>query len=231
MSDKPILFSAPMTRALLGGTKTQTRRVIMPQPKRFTPEYERQWHANAIPSGRHEGRPREWTWWEGPPHGQSLYHRADVAYAPGDRLWVRESWSHTGQGVWTIASARMSGRGGAIYAADARAEGVKFWPSIHMPREFSRLTLIVEAVKVERLQEISEADARKEGPRPLPMQSEDDPSAWWEVEPGLHQGRSARDSFRKLWNSINGPDAWAANPWVAAYSFRLIPANIDQVKP
>lgn len=219
MADKPILFSAPMIRALLGGTKTQTRRVIMPQPKRFTPEYERQWHANAIPSGRHEGRPREWTWWEGPPHGQSLYHRADVAYAPGDRLWVREAWAGLAK-MGDIPPRDWRPGSPVQYLAGPHVAGE--WghgrPGIHMPRWASRLTLIVEDVKVERLQDISRGDAMLEG---CPF-------------PNMAIGPNPRDWFRELWDSINGDRpgcTWADNPWVAAYTFRVIRANIDQVQP
>jgi hypothetical protein len=99
-----------------------------------------------------------------------------------------------------------------------------------MPREFSRLTLIVTDVRVQRLQDISEDDAKAEGAQVLPLQDANDPSAWWQIEPGVHQGRTPRASFRKLWDSINSSDAWAANPWVVAVTFKTIRANIDSAE-
>jgi len=89
----------------------------------------------------------------------------------------------------------------------------KLRPSIFMPREFSRLTLIVECVKVERLQDISEADAITEGVGLCAAHEA--------------QGATARELFKHLWNSINGADSWEANLWVLAISFSVVKANID----
>lgn len=180
MTDRPIIFSAPMIRALLDGRKTQTRRILKPQPQ-----------DNGIYADIREAKKA-------------------LRWLSGDRLWVRESWSHSRDGVWSISDARLCGPSGAIYAADGH-EHVKWFPSIHMPREFSRLTLIVESVKVERLQAMNRGDAMEEG---CPF-------------PNMAKGENPLHWFRDLWESINGADSWDANPWVCAISFRTVKANID----
>lgn len=197
MGERPILFSGPMVRAILDGRKTQTRRVL----KGIEDLGDGRFHLfNA--------------------HGGCFgVAEADIptealnypAYEVGDRLWVRETWTHTGDGVWTIANARMALNGRVSYRADGEIAGAKYWPSIHMPREFSRITLEVTGVKVERLQDISESDAEAEG---CAGGYNDDASGY----------RPAVGDFADLWNSINGPGAWEANPWVVAISFRVSPA-------
>jgi len=167
----------------------------------------------------------------------------------GDRLWVRES------GYERPERSPQMMRDGAdtwerfYYRADMDAgerEMLKGWgfksrPSIHMPRWASRLTLIVSAVKVERLQEISEGDVEAEG---LARLSKDGGRVYkWGVpdSDGLPGGddhgwhwidwcRNPRDAFRFLWNEINGPDAWSANPWVVALTFTVHRCNIDRMK-
>lgn len=144
---------------------------------------------------------------------------------PGDRVWCRETWTHTGQGVWSIENARMSGRGGVRYRADHEILGARYFPSIFLPREFSRLTLYVSEVRVQRLQDISEADADAE------CFAGDFPT---NVLPDLFPG-SAEDwghltmsqCYARLWEHINGPGSWAENPWVAAYTFVPRLGNID----
>jgi len=208
MTDKPILFSATMVRALLDGRKTQTRRVI--KDRGDLPQF---------CAGRYDDRndPSNYGW-EDCERGEWIT-LDQFPRAIGDRLWVRENLARqkTDQGV-----------GYKTYAAD----GAKVWPltewynkrssipSIHMPRCDSRLTLIVTDVRVQRLQEISNEDAIAEGIKP-------------HVHAFTGYGDQAGimmapyDSFKSLWNSIKGPEAWDANPWVAAYSFRVIRANID----
>ena len=97
-------------------------------------------------------------------------------------------------------------------------------PSIHMPRWASRITLEITDIRVERLQEISEDDAKAEGVEPWVIGD-----GWREyglppdVEAaGTHPLRSARDSFASLWESINGPGSWKANPWVWVIEFRRV---------
>lgn len=171
MDDRPILFSAPMVRALLNGTKTQTRRVV----KRFE-----------VRAGMPE------------PEMQSLLRCCPYG-APGDRLWVRETFMDLGACY--------------LYRADAGAEaeralaapGQPWKPAIHMPRAASRISLEVTGVRVERLQDISEADVQAEGCTGSPL------------------GHAADAMlYPKLWDSINGPGAWERNPFVWVVEFRRI---------
>lgn len=206
MADKPIIFSAPMVRALLEGRKTQTRRIIKPQPE-------------VAENG-------SWRW--NPPRGVSagshITSLPDVlarwgTFAPGDRLYVREAWTARMTHGWTIADARSRMcQEEILYRADGHDSIDGWWPSIHMPREFSRLTLTVTDVRVQRLQDISEADAMAEGVDAVTM--DDVPR---------QAAMSRRSDFAALWNSLHGPEAWDANPWVAAYTFTVQHKNIDQI--
>lgn len=204
MSDKPIIFSAPMVRALLEGRKTQTRRVVR-QPD--------------VDAGQHWHRyPAGWFMID-----EDDAYLAKTPYQTGDRLYVREAHKLIDRccdyrADWPEATQRM----------------FRWRPSIHMPRWASRLTLTVTDVRVQRLQEISEADAMAEGgvgengEEPCGEGYRD---AFW-VNHGQAHGKSfstARDSFRDLWNSLHGPEAWDANPWVAAYTFRPVLGNIDML--
>jgi len=213
MGERPILFSGPMVRAIIDGRKTQTRRVLKPQPpmcvtRLIGPETYR-----PVALDRHgdecEGKPVFGVYDENGEFGTSL------RFAPGDRLWVRETWTHTGDGVWTIANARMALNGCVSYHADGPIKGAKYWPSIHMPREFSRLTLEVTGVKVERLQDTTDEDAIAEGVGPLchPLGRTD---LQWVGTPDVCKAPAR--AFADLWTGINGPGSWAANPWVVAIS-------------
>jgi hypothetical protein len=195
MKERPILFSAPMVRALLSGTKTQTRRVVKPQP--YADE-----QGNACWNGSNFGQDGR-----GPlfrslasPVPSSRTKRVHCPYgAPGDRLWVRETWCSLTTGF--------------AYAADpiwSRAPGERWRPSIHMPRAASRITLEITGVRVERLQDISEPDAQAEGCALECMTPTGDDSGSAIHGPG---------GYRALWESINGPGSWEANPWVWVVEF------------
>ncbi len=200
MKERPILFSAPMVRALLDGSKTQTRRVAM--------------HTVCgvrVPRFATDGAPEVSTC----PYG-----------VPGDRLWVRESaWLY---GQWWKDGFTKSGRQRWTFAMSfgqkvryerpldheltyqgSEYPGYAFRPSIHLPRWASRLTLEITDVRVERLQDISEDDARAEGCA-LP------PSVNEQASRTLH-----RVEYFKLWESLNAARGygWDANPWVWVVSF------------
>lgn len=208
MADRPILFSAPMVRALLDGRKTQTRRILKPQPTSHV------WrHGWSLEDGA--------TW-------SDKTTTRKIPFWAGDRLWVREAfrgskgydtypprgWSH-----WPVHYEAD----GAPDPRDELEMNGRLRPGIHMPRWASRLTLIVTDVRVEQLQEISEADAIAEG-------VERDSDGWRDyLMPQTQCCASATDSYRTLWDSINGAGAWEANPWVAAYTFRVIKENIDRI--
>lgn len=212
MVDRPIIFSAPMVRALLDGRKTQTRRVLkVPMTHRIDDE----------------GIIWAWTDW-----GEDMM---PYPYAHGDRLWVREAW-HTSKAYDDLPPRDMGGEEPILYVADDRLR-TNGWSSADwregryrharfMPRWASRRTLIVTDVRVQRLQDISEADAVAEGIEGDPV------NAWrcYQPEPkGQTHWACPRESFRTLWNSLRGPDAWDANPWVCALSFTVHRGNIDQM--
>lgn len=198
MADRPIIFSRPMIHALLAGRKTQTRRVLKPQP----------------PSGcaciePHSTFPNEWV----PYCGGDPQHSIAVPYAAGDRLWVRETWNEYPEGV--------------DFAADLAEVSLKQagpWRSpIHLPRAYSRLTLTVTQVRVERLQMITADDATEEGVHDTDFYDR----AEHKVSGGAPYAPE-RLAFADLWNSIHGPDAWDANPWVVALTFGVVERNIDE---
>lgn len=199
MTYRPILFSAPMVRALLEGRKTQTRRIIKKQAA-----------LDAISVF-------------GPNH-LLLPGNADlIRCAVGDRLWVREACAIVGSVDPGFVLYRADG-----YEAECKRHGfdspfppeseVRWRSAIHMPRWASRLNLEVIDVRVERLQNITEEDAKAEGCNP------DDSS----LNP--NDIGPARQVFGNLWDNINGPGAWDKNPWIAAYTFLVISCNIDQIE-
>jgi hypothetical protein len=189
--ERPILFSGPMVRAILAGRKTQTRRVVKPQPRgdgiTTINEAPGWWDVAILPGGFDNG-------------GCMPIAEIKCPYGqPGDRLWVRETFAPN-----------YFDTGGTAYRAEWRQYidgicGEPAWkPSTHMPRRFSRITLEITDVRVERLQEISEADAIAEGAQC----------------PGVPASLTDRGAFAKLWNKINGPFAWDDNPWVWVVAFR-----------
>lgn len=215
MADRPIIFSAPMVQALLAGRKTQTRRVLKPQPTIF-PSL-----APSFSWGKFFGMwPDDWFG-----HGNEI--DGALPYAPGDRLWVRETWRTDVE--WDDCPPREFDASDAIhYEADAEQRlslwGDPFYPGrtrspIHMPRWVSRLTIVVSDVRVQRVQEITPADAIAEGCPPYANSQTID-----------CETPNPRDDFRGIWNSIHGPDAWDANPWVAAITFTVHKCNIDQME-
>jgi hypothetical protein len=198
MKERPILFSAPMVRAILSGTKTMTRRIVKPQPRQ-----------EPITNGSADGT---YTMW---PNDDACLEWADViadpiyyaqagfcSYgAPGDRLWVRETWQESDRGVH--------------FRADTDIMPGTWRPSIFMPRWASRITLEIADVRVERVQDISEEDAQAEGVQVTPghlsrpIGSKEQPTPY-----------SHRQAFAALWDTINGKRApWDSNPWVWVVSF------------
>ncbi len=208
--ERPILFSGPMIRAILDGRKTQTRRVVKPQPPADHP-----FPQPCVNDGY---------WWN-----DSKDDHDDVSFwptystclpcpygKPGDRLWVREAWAVVPHVTDNGPKHRAKGDGtGVTWRADwnANPSGFKWKPSIHMPRWASRITLEITGVRVERLGDISEADAIAEG---CGVYSEGE---WLNhVECGITRVQR----FHELWESINGPESWAANPWVWVIEFQKV---------
>ena len=236
--EKPILLSAPMVQAITDGSKSQTRRVVKLKSHHTIEE-------------RDDGKPWPWMYdsdrdadhWLPCPYGQ-----------PGDRLWVRETFS----GPWCMEA--QDGSAAAPPSKWGESSRIWYWadgdptygdwtrprPSIHMPRWASRITLEVTGVRVERLQDISEADAKAEGCDRL---DDDEPGYIHRDEPDWKlcprcggtrlytafgsNGGALPDTdceecntyvkrYRRLWESINGVGSWDANPWVWVVEFRRI---------
>jgi hypothetical protein len=230
--DKPILFSAPMVRALLAGTKTQTRRILndVPPPPSMDAIHSRHVALHPAPyfdsycSERKtalnpRGKSQVWCWWTRDDRaGDSI----QVRWKPGDRLWVREAWRTESSAYDDLKPADMDADYTVLYDADAdwklnKSTG-RSRVSIHMPRWASRLTLLVTDVRVERLHDISEDDAKAEGC-----------SAGGWVDENDVGSSSYVEGYARLWNTINGPGAWEANPWIVALTFKVIRGNIDEV--
>lgn len=202
MKERPILFSAPMVRAILSGTKTQTRRVVKGSEKwppcviRPTAELGRDNTVMGVCARRGTYGPTIKS-----PYG-----------GLGDGLWVREAWA-------CLDSHKHPGARLAFRADTEDGERVRVdapWvPSIHMPRWASRLDLEVTGVRVERLQDINEADAIAEG-------LSEQPGGGWGLPDGSHyHGADPRISYWSLWEAINGRDSVEANPWVWAVQFKV----------
>lgn len=243
---RPILFSGPMVRAILDGRKTQTRRVLRDQPQPSEPVG----GGVCDPVGLAE---HPYCWLNGYDGSIQRIMKHPPRILPGDLLWVREQWrlhkewDHLRPSQIDPDAGTFPPRWNIQYVADQPS---LVWDSrlragMHMPRWASRIDLRVTDVRVQRLQDISEADAIAEGIAPLFTDDEKrtvvglDPDknyGWtnylWHglaLEPEPETADAAysscadpRASFRSLWLSINGPDAWDANPWVAVYSFERV---------
>jgi hypothetical protein len=235
MRDVAMLYSAPMVRALLEGRKTKTRRLIKWQgPKGFPHSF-----AHAIVDNP-AGVQRLLVPYNHPddadlPWGESGYHRHYGSADPGDRIWVKETWSHSGDGVFEISQARMAaGNGRVIYRADGADEfpHAKYWPSIFMPKEFSRLTLHVTAVRVERLLSVTEEEAIAEGVEMVePHLGAVGGWTFYTTPPEPNSAWStARDSYLDLMESLHGKAIKTINPWVTVTTFEVERCNIVQAR-
>lgn len=220
MKERPILFKGEMVRAILEGRKTQTRRVAEIHDG-FMPT----WEYGRIKSKHpHQGKFGAFI------QRDSLNGRKELDIlpsdygAPGDRLWVKETFKHIGNKCESSTPERVSAT--VVYQSDGetrecgnyecftKAPREKWWnetraiwkPSIFMRREFSRINLEITAVRVERLQDISAQDARAEGVRGHDNQVD----------------ANAIGRYRELWESINGKESWAANPWVWVIEFKKL---------
>ena len=192
--EHPILFSGEMVRAIMEGRKTQTRRVIKPQPNDIR-------ESPFVKSGIEDT------------HGYEIKRK----YAPGDRLWVRETWhKHSDDDDFCT--------GEIHYRATEICVGTKWIPSIFMPRWASRITLEVVNVRVERVQDICFEDCLSEG---CDSGFEHYDGSCNHIEDGSccqgwHYG--SKWNFRYLWDSINAKRGygWDANPWVWVIEFRRV---------
>ncbi|EML9403879.1 TPA: hypothetical protein ACNVSR_002989 [Klebsiella pneumoniae] len=234
MKERGMIFNGEMVRAILDGRKTQTRRIMAPQP---ADDIERGIFPNPEAIGwksslRHK-------------HGSTTAHFCHYG-KPGDRIWVRETWgvvSHAfsddglmidwvpdrpATAIHEMPFGNGYYSGYAIYAADGDftwgdddgyEDGRSCWkPSIHMPRAASRILLEITDVRAERLNTISEEDARAEGiiDGGCLNCGEPEPCGCANPEP------DATDAFAYLWQSIYGQESWNANPWVWVIEFKRV---------
>ena len=236
MTDRGILFSTPMVRAILAGTKTQTRRIVKLKDHKL-PLAMGYWCDGADGAGKCvDPNGPVWSFGRrvpGDPHNMYVHERVGCPYGqPGDRLWVREEHHLSGfaqeidgravadaddvdepeigchyhaDGAYRVV--RLSKREGRLLAARKADRGRKMLGRF-LYKSCARVWLEITGVRVERLQEISEGDAYAEG-----------------VTTGAYSGgdnRDGRRAFIMLWESINGPGSWAANPWVWCLNFRMV---------
>jgi hypothetical protein len=213
MNERPILFSGERVRAILSGVMTQTRRVC-----KATNQNQTDIMAAAIMDdmmGADDGT-----------HELAAWEQMRCPYGePGDRLWVREThfearkWRHA---PLFAAAPDFMYRADYEYREELRSViGCHHWmPSIFMKREASRITLEIVSVRVERLQNISEADALAEGIKPVQM-----PTGEVMYDDYLERGAMVArpvSSYASLWASINGPGSWGANPFVWVVEFKRL---------
>jgi hypothetical protein len=231
MKARPIIMRGDMVRATLDHRKkSQTRREIKPQPYEPDMDLTEILCQGKVHYRRPAGHPMieeaatapgysTRTGWAG------LLTRCPFGQ-PGDRLWVRETWnkhggvlSYRADGDWIKDFKREHDRNNP--AAVLEAQLLKWVPSIHMPRWASRLTLEITAIRIERLQDITEEDAKAEGstlacwfgdrsfPRKVPMQEIGD---LWSYKTG----------FANLWESVSGAGSWDKNPWVWVINYKVV---------
>jgi hypothetical protein len=220
MVDLPIPFKGPMVRAIIEGRKMKTRRILSGAVSSHPPYVANYKEGSCAVYEDADG---------------CVWGFAGVAGARvGDRLWVREAWRSV-IGYDDRAPRDIPEGTPVCYEADGSQppgwEWGRYRHGMFMPRWASRITLIVESVKVERLQDISEEDAiaegvsdtgRRDGAPYQHFKVIGFPEAGMEHEP--------IPVFSNLWEAINGPGSWKANPWVAAISFRVGCGNIDSDK-
>lgn len=202
IKERPILFSAPMVRAILAGQKTQTRRAVKPQA--ITPSLltEGAWKDAST------GKPVRC------PYGE-----------PGDRLWVREAFAHY---YHDNSEPPFRSPDDVAYKADEFKPDEYVYgtwkPSIHMPRWASRILLEIVSVRVERLQDISESDCWEEGIEEVMHDFDELGQAQMAKRLGCCID-DAKPLYAQLWESINGAGSWDANPWVWVVEFKRVEAE------
>lgn len=218
MAEKPIIFSGQMVRSILGGRKTQTRRVVKPQPEQslgvdvgWIPPDDRDPFSDNV-------RPGQWTCFSGMNVGEYGGGPFEVDWdrgytcpygTPGSYLWVRETW-RLGEAPYDCGDTSVH------YRADQdECAGGPWRPSIYMPRWASRITLRITDVRVERVQDVDAYDAVAEGCGVHPVSRDKQQS--WEDE--------VFEEFTAMWESFNGSRggcSWDGNPWCWVLSFEVV---------
>lgn len=227
--ERPILFSGPMIRALLDGSKTQTRRAIRGQHR--WPADGEIVEASATNEVGHQTVGHSGRWLDDGDPDDDKAIRCPYG-VPGDRLWVREAWAYVGPGSGSDLPSYVDERArpenhqtaNCWYAATC-AHSIRWTPSIFMPRWASRITLEVVSVRVERLQQISEADAIAEGAKLIYQPSDTAPNKntrSFDVDGASLNAPTAAEAYALLWDWINGTGSWDSNPFIWVIEFRRI---------
>lgn len=222
MKERPVIFNGEMVSAILDGRKTQTRRIVSRSADIESISTHLDWvHSGAY--GTHRPSDKEYANKAESLKTSGLHAFRDAngklfgLHCPfgytGDRLWVRETFMDlTGTGIEATTGkfegfAYRADTPAGSYGDEVRKEyGLKWTPSLHMPRKACRILLEITAVRVERLNDISDGDAIREGCNAAAMRS----------------GDCVADVFARLWSSIYGGDSWNANPWVWVIEFRRV---------
>ncbi|CAM8502773.1 hypothetical protein KVG90_21635 [Klebsiella pneumoniae] len=229
MRERPIIFNADMVRAVLDGRKTQTRRMLTPHHLKMIDAAASSGECHPLESGRQHA------------NSQSYYREWCPFGAVDDRLWVRETFCPVNDDgeKWIDyrATPRFEQSHPAGWDCEPKdPEALKWRPSIHMPCWASRITLEITGVRVERLQDISEVDAKAEGLAEITKDgslfkfgipdrdgypgTDDRGWPWHEWE------RSPIGAYSKLWQSIYSADSWQANPWVWVIEFKRVEGEL-----
>lgn len=201
IKERPILFQTEMVKAILEGRKTQTRRKIQ----------------TIFSDVCEKDNGQKWPWWSDE-YGDDFWMLCKYG-KPGDLLWVRETWGKPYLEE-DLATCKY------LYKADwneinqvkQALVGERWKPSIHLPKSASRIWLMIEDIRVERVQEISEEDAILEGIEKVELDSQ---PKWKRYDEGFCT-MYPTISFKSLWHSINGEESWNSNPWVWVIKFRVL---------
>ncbi|MBZ1846738.1 hypothetical protein KFB38_23410 [Klebsiella pneumoniae] len=218
MKERGVIFNGEMVRAILHGRKTQTRRIMKPQPEPC-PRGGHWWPSNVFKTMLHVEDEMQ----NGKGGWGGLVGDACPFGDVGDRIWVRETWAEAGASApdLKLYRANYPEHVPSIYENVPPAEEIRWTPSIHMPRTASRILLEITDVRVERLNAISEEDAEAEG---IDMEALYDSQDCYDciADHNMTGRPTVTGAFKYLWESIYGAENWLANPWVWVIEFKRV---------
>lgn len=218
MKERGMIFNSEMVRAILDGRKTQTRRIMKPQPEPC-PRGGHWWPSNAFKTMLHVEDEMQ----NGKGGWGGLVGDACPFGDVGDRIWVRETWAEAGASAQDLKLYRANypEHVPSIYENVPPAEEIRWTPSIHMPRWASRILLEITDVRVERLNAISEEDAEAEG---IDMEALYDSQDCYDciADHNMTGRPTVTGAFKYLWESIYGEEGWKSNPWVWVIEFKRV---------
>ena len=200
MTERPILFTPENAQKVFDGTKTQTRRIIKPQPLHISWfDHQNSWCARVRDDTGSAEHP--------------AYVMVPCPYGVvGDRLWIREAWR--------LLDYQERKPGPAYRGEKIQRLAVEKWkPSIHMPRWARRTVVEITEIRVEQLHAMSMDDVRAEGVKAVWPELDEPYSSGGKF---VNEDELLRVGWIRLWESINGKDSWALNPWVWCLTFRKV---------